>query len=81
MAEFFGKRHDNVLRDIENISSDLRTSSAAHLLLEDQRPDGYGRYQKTYDMTKDGFTLLVMGALNISGHLSPSTKDISASRC
>ena len=59
VAEFFKKRHDHVLRDIAalNISPDLGRSWF--------RPapfaDSYGRDQPTIDMTRDGFTLLVMG--------------------
>jgi len=56
----FDKRHDNVLRDIEQIliSSELRT-------LKWFRPTSYvderGRSQSSYLLTRDGFMLLVMG--------------------
>jgi Rha family phage regulatory protein len=51
--------HDNVMRDIKalEISSELGRS----LFLSTTTPDTYGREQPSYDMTKDGFTLLVMG--------------------
>lgn len=61
VAEFFGKEHKHVLRDIENIGPDLGQSHHESMFRQFHRPDSYGRYQKTYDMTKDGFTLLVMG--------------------
>jgi Rha family phage regulatory protein len=59
VAEVFGKRHFHVLRDIEalKLTPDL---DAAWF-----RPTGYvddaGRTLPAYDMTRDGFTLLVMG--------------------
>lgn len=59
VSEMFGKRHDNVLRDIGaiEISSDLRGCwfSATSVL------DAHGRSQPAFDMTRDGFTLLAMG--------------------
>ena len=60
IARFFGKRHDNVLRDIENISSNLRGSSKGWFL-PTVYLDSYKRTQDAYDMTRDGFALLVMG--------------------
>ncbi|WP_176056077.1 Rha family transcriptional regulator [Brucella intermedia] len=58
VAEFFGKRHDNVLRDIRNLDmpSDLRASMFRPTVLHDK----YGRELDAYDMTRDGFTLLGM---------------------
>lgn len=60
VAAFFGKRHDNVVRDIEEIASNLRPSQPAWFV-EATRHDAMNRPKKTYDMTRDGFTLLVMG--------------------
>lgn len=59
VAKFFGKRHDNVLRDIEN----LDCSKDFHLLNFEaiSYKDSYGRKQKRYEMTRDGFTFLAMG--------------------
>jgi Rha family phage regulatory protein len=59
VAEFFGKEHFNVLRDIRNLEmpSDLKAS----FFQPDLRPDNHGREVNTYDMTRDGFTLLAMG--------------------
>jgi Rha family phage regulatory protein len=59
VAEMFEKRHDNVLRDINglDISSDLR-ASWFHPVIS---TDAYGREQPSVDITRQGFTLLVMG--------------------
>nr|WP_315022866.1 Rha family transcriptional regulator [uncultured Aminipila sp.] len=59
IAETFGKRHDNVLADIEN----LDCSEEFNLLnfQEIKYTDSRNRKQKAYDITRDGFTLLVMG--------------------
>jgi Rha family phage regulatory protein len=65
VAEKFGKRHDNVLRDIDALirtSSDLRTSD----WFREVRTDVEGGNSATlvvrsFDLTRDGFTLLAMG--------------------
>ena len=63
VAALFGKRHADVLRDtdqvIENISNaDLRCQMFR--LIEAFDP-GANRKIRSFNMTKDGFTLLVMG--------------------
>jgi Rha family phage regulatory protein len=61
VAVVFEKRHDNVLRDIEEarekIASDLRTS----WFRPETVLDAYGREQPSFKLTRQGFTLLVMG--------------------
>jgi Rha family phage regulatory protein len=59
VAEHFGKRHDNILRDIKRleIPEDFNLRNFAEIVYEDNR----GRKQPMYLMTRDGFTLLVMG--------------------
>jgi len=59
IAAFFGKRHADVLRSIDNLecSAELRQRNFA--LAEYQ--DGQGKTRKSYDLAKDGFWLLVMG--------------------
>ena len=64
VADYFGKRHDNVIRDIRNLLPDLPSN---HLLnfeavIERKNPAG-GEPIKSpiYEMTRDGFTLLAMG--------------------
>ena len=59
VAKFFCKRHDHVLRDIENLdcSKEFRLTNFG----ETSYKDSQGRKQKAVAMTKDGFTFLVMG--------------------
>lgn len=59
VAEMFERRHDNVLRDIEN----LDCSKEFNLLNfeETSYRDDMNRKQKAVAMTRDGFVFLVMG--------------------
>lgn len=59
VAETFGKEHNHVLRDIRELecSDEFRQSNFGQIYYEDK----YGRKQKAYAITRDGFTLLVMG--------------------
>ncbi len=59
VAEVFGKRHDSVLRDIENLS--CSDTFNLHNFVAIEYTDNRGRSQKAYEMTKDGFSFLVMG--------------------
>ena len=59
ISENFGKRHDHVLRDIENIKKDL--PNFGEMFWEGEMLDSYGRPQKVYYMNRDGFSLLAMG--------------------
>lgn len=59
IAEHFGKRHDNVLRDIETLKKDVLNFE--EMFFETEIPDSYNRPQKVYLMNRDGFTLLAMG--------------------
>lgn len=59
IAEVFSKRHDNVVRDIENLRKDVLNFE--EMFFESTMPDSYGREQKVYFMNRDGFTLLAMG--------------------
>lgn len=59
VSETFGKRHDHVLRDINNISKDI--PNFGEMFFETTMADSYGRGQKVYLMNRDGFTLLAMG--------------------
>jgi phage regulatory protein, rha family len=61
IAERFEKRHDNVLRDIQTL---LKEAGEEFILLnfeESNYKDNRGKIQPEYILTKDGFTLLVMG--------------------
>lgn len=59
VSDVFGKRHDHVLRDIQNIKKDA--PNFGEMFYEGTMPDSYGREQKVYLMNRDGFTLLAMG--------------------
>ncbi|MEE6667643.1 Rha family transcriptional regulator [Pediococcus acidilactici] len=59
VAEVFGKRHDNILRDIENLKKDILNFE--EMFSEGNEPDYYGRDRKVVYMNRDGFTLLAMG--------------------
>ncbi|MDO4430321.1 MAG: Rha family transcriptional regulator [Lonepinella koalarum] len=59
VAEYFEKRHDNILKRLENLECSAEFSllnfKAAKYI------DEQGKSRKMYLMTQDGFTLLVMG--------------------
>jgi len=59
VAETFGKRHDNVLKDIRELgcSEEFNLLNFEEITYE----DGRCRKQPMVRMTRDGFTLLVMG--------------------
>lgn len=59
VAEHFGKRHDRVLRAIDNIEC---SSEFTHLNFGvSEYKDASGKSNPYYEMTKDGFTFLAMG--------------------
>ncbi len=59
VAKFFEKRHDNILRDIENLdcSKDFRLLNFEESSYKNEQ----GKKQPCYVMTRDGFVFLVMG--------------------
>ena len=59
VAEFFGKRHDNVLRAIERLECSEKFS-ALNFEVADYL-DEQGKFRRMVNMTKDGFVFLVMG--------------------
>lgn len=67
VAEWFEKRHDNVLRDVDallGLPSDLRGPQIQGLsgwFREGSYLDGQGASRRCVDMTRDGFALLAMG--------------------
>ena len=64
VAQAFKKRHDNIIRDIENLLSDIDPAFAAQNFkaVERVQKTGFGeRATRAYELTKDGFMLLVMG--------------------
>ena len=60
IAEIFEKEHKNILRDIEQITSEIGEKSKDLFEIGSYR-DGSGKENKMYFMNKDGFTLLAMG--------------------
>ena len=59
VAKNFEKRHDNVLRDIENLHKDVLNFE--EMFIESTELDSYGRDRRIYYMNRDGFSLLAMG--------------------
>lgn len=59
VAQVFGKEHNKVVRDIESLSCSSSFNAANFGVIE--YTDSRGRTQKAYEMTKDGFSFLVMG--------------------
>jgi len=59
VAETFGKAHDKVMRDIKTLgcSEEFNTANFGDIFYS----DSMNRKQKACVMTRDGFTLLVMG--------------------
>nr|DAL96901.1 MAG TPA: regulatory protein [Caudoviricetes sp.] len=64
VAQFFEKHHRHVLRDIERITEPNSGLSEGFILLNfelSSYKDSTGRKLPCYMMTRDGFTMLVMG--------------------
>jgi Rha family phage regulatory protein len=61
VADAFGKRHDRVLRAIDNLVEDLPKNGVVKMFHESTQEDAKGEQRKMYYMNRDGFTLLAMG--------------------
>lgn len=61
VAAEFGKRHDNVLRDIDALQADLSPEFWRLNFEERDYTDRRGKVQRMFRMTQAGFTALVMG--------------------
>lgn len=64
VAAFFDKEHRDVLRAIDNLlgqEPDLRLRNFAQTSKTVGMPNGGTREERTFDMNRDGFTLLAMG--------------------
>lgn len=74
VAEAFGKRHDDVLKRLNNMdcSSDFHHRNFAEMMHKVQIGKGATRDSKYYEMTKDGFMFLVMG---FTGKLAAQIKE------
>lgn len=61
VAETFGKEHKNVLADIRSIQNDVSSAEISALFHESLYKASNGKNNPMFYMTRDGFTLLVMG--------------------
>ena len=61
IAEHFEKQHKDVIKATENLIKETSAQNFANLFIESTYLDKYGRAQKSYECTRDGFTLLAMG--------------------
>ncbi|WP_342462745.1 Rha family transcriptional regulator [Arsenophonus apicola] len=61
VANYFGKRHDNVLRAIEDLDCSEKFTVLNFEVCYKNNELQNGKPQKYYEMTKDGFVFLVMG--------------------
>jgi Rha family phage regulatory protein len=63
VSQTFDKRHDNVMRDIKHLISQLKRHlpNFEEMFKKVELPDNYGRMQPAYLITRDGFSLLAMG--------------------
>jgi Rha family phage regulatory protein len=63
VAEVFGKRHADVLRDIEALecSEYFRERNFALAFRDVPGPKNSTRQERYFDVTRDGFTFLAMG--------------------
>lgn len=68
VADRFGKAHKNVVRDIENLMDGIEANrlnfepiAEKEYFIPDFYTDKRNREQKRYKLTRDGFSLLVMG--------------------
>lgn len=61
VAKVFGKLHKNVIRDIRNIINQLPEDFSRLNFELVEYVDNKGEHRPLYEMTKDGFILLVMG--------------------
>lgn len=62
IAESFEKEHKHILRDVENIKSAGGVQNWANLFIENQyQHEQNKQWYKEYLLTRDGFSILVMG--------------------
>lgn len=61
VAETFEKEHYHVMEDIREIQSKISTPEFSGLFYKDEYKASNGKKNPMYLMTRDGFTLLVMG--------------------
>ena len=59
VAEYFGKRHDHVIRDVRSLIQDA--PKIGDMFTEATYEDAYGSSKPMFKMNRDGFSLLAMG--------------------
>lgn len=60
MAEKFGKGHNRILKDIRRIIA-VSGSQGLSNFAQTHAPDSQGKSQPYYELTRAGFSILVMG--------------------
>ena len=75
IAEAFGKRHDDVIKKFRDMdcSEDFRARNFAVLQNQTLSDPNYGKTSHV-DMTRDGFTFLVMGFTGKDAAASPTAE-------
>lgn len=62
VAEDFGKRHADVLEKIKSLETEMQpTEKSVRYFIPSEYKDIKGEFRKEYLLTRDGFTLTVMG--------------------
>lgn len=61
VAEDFGKEHKNIIRDIEGKVEEIGSKLSASYFIPSSYKDSMNRVKTEYLLTRDGFSLLVMG--------------------
>ena len=59
IAEKFGKDHSKVKRSIKSLEKDV--ANFGEMFFLSTYEDSYGRIQEEYQISRDGFSLIVMG--------------------
>ncbi|HHW4413516.1 Rha family transcriptional regulator [Citrobacter freundii] len=61
VAKYFGKRHGDVLRKIEQVKSDCSSEFGQRNFASADYIDEQGKVRPMYSLTKDGWIMVVMG--------------------
>ena len=61
VAEVFNKEHSDVIKVIENLKDGIGKSSDTYFILLNKMNEQNKQYYKEYELTRDGYSLLVMG--------------------
>ncbi|EGI5843136.1 Rha family transcriptional regulator [Salmonella enterica subsp. enterica serovar Weltevreden] len=61
VAEYFGKRHGDVLRKIEQVKADCSNEFSRRNFASADYIDEQGKLRPMYSLTKDGWIMVVMG--------------------